>query len=35
MPVEIVTTVRVIAGPDLMESVVIPFSLKYGNIEKE
>jgi hypothetical protein len=31
---EIVTVVRVIVGPDLLEDVIVPFSRKYGNIER-
>ena len=33
IPLEIVNTVQMILGPDLLEDVVLPFSRKYGNIE--
>ncbi|MDR0656714.1 MAG: ADP-ribosylglycohydrolase family protein [Treponema sp.] len=35
IPAEIVDTVSVILGPDLLRGVIMPFSQKYGNIEKE
>jgi ADP-ribosylglycohydrolase len=34
IPMEIVNTACMILGPDLLQGVIIPFSRKYGNIER-